>query len=303
MVTPPYLKAGDKVGIVSTARKISLEELQKAIDTIEGWGLDVVLGDHLFKRNHQFAGTDKERMEDFQSMLDDDGIQAILCARGGYGTVRIIDKLDFSHFIEKPKWICGFSDITVLHSHIHQNFGVETIHSTMPLNMGKEGAEPNAALTLKQALLGERLEYLFPSQGLNRKGETKGILVGGNLSILYSVIGSVSDIDTTDKILFLEDLDEYLYHVDRMMQNLKRNGKLSKLRGLVVGGMSDMRDNPIGFGKSAIEIIADTVKEYDYPVCFNAPAGHINDNRALIMGREVSLKVEDGSTSLLFNAG
>lgn len=301
MVTPPYLKRGDKIGIVSTARKISLEELQVAIDCFEGWGLDVVLGDNLFKQYNQFAGTDEERVEDFQSMMDDDEIKAILCARGGYGTVRVIDKLDFGHFIEQPKWVCGFSDVTVLHSHIHQNFGIETIHNAMPYNLGKVGADSEAAYTLKKALFGEALTYEFPTYELNRAGEAKGVLVGGNLSMLYSLLGSASDIDTTDKILFLEDLDEYLYHVDRMMQNMKRNGKLSKLRALVVGGMSDMRDNPTGFGKSAVEIIADTVKEYDYPLCFNAPAGHIEENKALIFGREVTIDIQDANSKLSFS--
>lgn len=302
MVTPPYLKPGDKVGIVSTARKVSMEELQAAIDCFKSWGLEVALGDNLFKQSNQFAGTDEERVADFQRMLDDESIKAIMCARGGYGTVRIIDKLDFSHFIESPKWICGFSDITVLHSHIHQNFGIETVHSVMPFSIGRIGADTEAVTSLKKVLFGEEITYQFPGHELNRVGDVSGILVGGNLSILYSLLGSASDLDTTDKILFIEDLDEYLYHVDRMMQNMKRNGKLSALKALVVGGMSDMRDNPIGFGKSAIEIVADTVKEYDYPVCFNAPAGHIDDNRSLIMGGEISLRVQEHESELAFNS-
>lgn len=300
MITPHYLQQGDKIGIVSTARKITLKELQPAIDQFTTWGLDVVLGDHLFKTHNQFAGTDEERKADFQAMMDDDEIKAIICARGGYGTVRIIDKLDFSHFIENPKWICGFSDVTVLHSHIHQNFGIETIHSLMGFNLGKPETTPEAINSLRKALFGEALSYEFASHELNSVGETKGILIGGNLSILYALLGSPSDIDTTDKILFLEDLDEYLYHMDRMMMNMKRNGKLSNLRALVVGGMSDMNDNAIAFGKTAEEIIVDAVKEYDYPVCFNFPAGHIDDNRAVYFGREATVQISAEKTIVAY---
>jgi len=291
MIRPAYLQEGDKVGIVATARKISLKELQVAIDCFREWKLEVVLGDKLFMEDHQFAGTDAERTEDLQSMLDDPEIKAIICARGGYGTVRIIDQLDFSRFIEHPKWICGFSDVTVLHSHIHQNFGIETIHSMMGVNFQKTGANSKAAISLKNVLFGKGLEYSFPSHELNRNGNTSGLITGGNLSMLYSLLGSCSDIDTTGKILFLEDLDEYLYHIDRMMMNLKRNGKLENLRALVVGGMSDMNDNTIPFGKTVEEIIADAVAEYDYPLCFNFPAGHIDNNFAFYLGREISLEI------------
>lgn len=300
MVTPNFLQQGDKIGIVSTARKVSLKELQPAIDCFENWGLDVVLGDYLFREHHQFAGTDEERAADFQSMMDDDEIKAIICARGGYGTVRIIDRLNFSHFIEHPKWICGFSDVTVLHSHIHQNFGIETIHGLMGFNLGKLAVDSTAIQTLKQALFGENIDYGLSRHELNRAGEAKGIVVGGNLSILYSLLGSPSDVDTTNKILFLEDLDEYLYHIDRMMMNLKRNGKLSNLRALVVGGMSDMNDNAVAFGKTAEEIIAEIVSEYDYPVCFNFSAGHIDDNRAIYLGREIKVSVGSEKTVLTY---
>ena len=239
------------------------------------------------------TGSDEDRAADMQRMLDDPDINAILCARGGYGTVRIIDKLDFSEFVKHPKWLCGFSDITVLHAHINQNYGVATLHSSMPLsmkNLAEDHVQYNSILV---SLKGELPSYNFISHELNRKGEFEGEVVGGNLSVLYSILGSDSDVNTDGKILFLEDLDEYLYHIDRMIMNLKRNGKLSNLKGLIVGGMSDMNDNTIPFGKSAVEIIREAVKEYDYPVCFNFPAGHIEDNRALILGKKAATRVTD----------
>jgi muramoyltetrapeptide carboxypeptidase len=291
MTTPPYLKKGDKIGIVAYARKISKEQLQDAEKLFGNWGVEIVYGKNLFKEDHQFSGTDEERAEDLQAMLDDENIKAVISARGGYGTIRIIDKIDFAKFRKHPKWVIGYSDITVLHSHIH-NFGIETLHSTMPINfcLNDEANE-----TLRKALFGEALSYEIVSHPLNRSGNAEGELVGGNLSLLYALTGSISDIDTTDKILFIEDLDEYLYHVDRMMINLKRSGKLSGLAGLIIGGMTDMKDNAVPFGKTAEEIICDAVKEYDYPVCFNFPAGHVDRNLAIIMGRKVKLEVDNGS--------
>lgn len=301
-MTPPYLKPGDKIGIVSTARKIKLEELQLAVDYFQKLGFEIVFGKNLFLAENQFAGSDDQRAEDLQIMLDNPEIKAILCARGGYGTVRIIDKLDFTTFQKNPKWICGFSDVSVLHSHIEKNFGIETIHSVMPVQLQKLGGESRAAKTLinhiSPALSKGEGEYSFANHKLNRTGISEGKLVGGNLSILYSLLGSVSDIDTAGKILFIEDIDEYLYHIDRMMMALKRAGKLNKLKGLVVGGMTDMKDNAVPFGKTAEEIIMDAVKEFDYPVCFNFPAGHIDENCAVYLGRNVKLEV-NATTSLL----
>lgn len=299
-MTPPYLKPGDKIGIISTARKIAREELQPAVECFEKQGFEIVFGKNLFMQENQFAGPDDARAEDLQLMMDNPEIKAILCARGGYGTVRIIDKLDFTIFKKQPKWICGFSDVTVLHSHIEHNLGIETIHSIMPVQLQKLGGESEAAKTLIKALKGDRLEYKCPAHELNRKGNAEGILVGGNLSILYSLLGSVSDIDTAGKILFLEDIDEYLYHIDRVMMALKRAGKLDRLKGLVIGGMSDMKDNAIPFGKTAEEIITDAVKEYDYPVCFNFPAGHIDDNCAVYLGRGVKLSVKEAESKLSY---
>ncbi|MGE0634862.1 MAG: LD-carboxypeptidase [Bacteroidia bacterium] len=299
-MTPPYLKPGDKIGIVSTARKITREELEPAVECFEKEGFEIVFGKNLFKEKNQFSGTDEERAEDFQLMMDNPEIKAILCARGGYGTVRIIDKLNFTAFRKNPKWICGFSDVTVLHSHIWHNFGIETIHSIMPVQLKNLGGESDAAKTLVNSLKGELSVYEFPAHPLNKVGATEGIVVGGNLSILYSLLGSVSDIDTTGKILFIEDIDEYLYHIDRMMMAMKRAGKLDQLKGLVVGGMSDMKDNAIPFGKTAEEIITDAVKEYDFPVCFHFPAGHIDANCAIYLGKTAKLEVGKTKSTLVF---
>ena len=293
MITPQYLKKGDRIAIVSPARKISPAEVETAINIFESWGLEVLLGEHLYASYNQFAGSDEQRLSDFQQMLDDESIRAIICSRGGYGTVRIIDSLDFTRFLKNPKWIVGYSDITVLHSHIHEHFGVETLHAVMPLNF-KDKCDGNpSVITLKKALFGKELIYKIPAEAYNRKGTCKGPLVGGNLSILYSLTNTGSDIKTNGKILFIEDIDEYLYHIDRMMMNLRRSGKLEGLAGLLVGAMTKMHDNDVPFNKTAYEIIAEAVEDYPYPVCYNFPAGHIEDNRALILGREALLEVGD----------
>ena len=301
MITPNFLKPDDTIAIVSTARKIVKRRIKTWFTTIESWGLKLIIGKTIEAENNQFAGDDALRTADFQEMLDNPNVKAIWCARGGYGTVRMVDGLDFSEFKKNPKWIVGYSDITVLHSHIH-NLGVETLHAQMLLNI--ENKTPETANSIKKVLFGKEYELSFSSEEkkLTRTGSATGQLVGGNLSVLYSILGSVSSVETEGKILFLEDLDEYLYHIDRMMQNLKRSGFLKNLAGLVVGGMSDMNDNTIPFGKTASAIIAEAVSEYEYPVCFNAPAGHINDNQALIMGRNVQLHVSENNVTLDFNA-
>ncbi|MBQ0734891.1 S66 peptidase family protein [Aquimarina celericrescens] len=288
MFTPDFVKAGDKIAIVSTARKVDFKEIGEAIHLLELWGLKVVKGSTIGIKKKQFAGSDKERRDDFQRMLEDDEIKAIWCARGGYGTVRIIDDIDFSRFQKKPKWIIGYSDITVLHSHIH-NFEIKTIHAPMPIDIHK--GTKSSIDSLKEVIFGNKIEYTIPASKKNILGSCTGQLVGGNLSMLYSLCGSKSSLDTTDKILCIEDLDEYLYHIDRMLQNLKRNRYFDNLQGLIVGGMTKMHDNTIPFGKKAKKIILDSVQEYNFPVAFNFPMGHIEDNRALIFGAEVSLKV------------
>ena len=304
MQIPCFLKRGDTVAIVSTARKISRVEIQPAIDLLNHWGLQPLIGKTIGAERDQFAGDDPLRATDFQEMLDNTEVKAIWCARGGYGTVRIIDQLDFSTFLKNPKWIIGYSDITVLHSHIHK-LGVATQHAQMCLEI--ENKSEATRETLRKALFGEiySIEY-NSSHPFQRNGEAKGLLVGGNLSMVYSLCGSPSTLDTQGKILFLEDLDEHLYHIDRMIQNLKRNGMLTNLAGLIIGSMSDMKDHTKEFGfasdrpfgKTAEEIIFDAIKEFNYPVCFNFPAGHNKDNRAIVFGKETFLKVEENKVIL-----
>ena len=302
MITPKYLKKGDKIGIVAPARKVSMEELSPSIKIMQQWGLEVVLGKNVFNENNQFSGTDNERVADIQTMLDDSTVKAVIAARGGYGTIRIIDHIDFHNFSKFPKWIVGYSDTTVLHAHIHRNLGIETIHATMPINFLKS---KGAVESLRKALFGEKLIYKQENllySPLQRQGSCEGVLIGGNLSLICALAGSNADINTHGKILFLEDLDEYLYHIDRMMQNLKRSGKLINLAGLIIGGMTEMKDNKIAFGKTAEEIIMENVKEFNYPVCFGFPAGHIDQNMALILGRKIELNVSQKLTSLFFQA-
>jgi muramoyltetrapeptide carboxypeptidase len=281
---PPSLRKGDTIAIAATARKVSLAEMQPAITLFESWGLKVLLPEGFFNADHQFAGNDAHRADNFQQLLDNADVKAIICARGGYGTARIIDKIDFSRFSEYPKWIIGYSDITVLHSHILSHTPVASLHATMPINMQSHNADEQSIESLRHVLFGERVSYSFPFQPLNRDGKAQGRLIGGNMSVLYSLLGTPSDIVTDGCILFLEDLDEYLYHIDRMMLNLKRNGKLAKLAGLVIGGMNDMKDNTVPFGKTAEEIIAEHTAGYDYPVAFGFPAGHEIRNLALPFG-------------------
>jgi muramoyltetrapeptide carboxypeptidase len=299
MFTPHLLDFSDTIGIVSTARKITSLELKPLIHLIESWELKFVLGKTIDTESDQFAGDDATRILDFQTMLDDPKVKAIWCARGGYGTIRIIDQLDFSAFIKNPKWIIGYSDVTVLHAHIH-SFGIETLHANMAIDIDTKTEDTR--ISIKKVLFG--IDYritLAAENPLNRSGTANGELIGGNLSILYSLIGSSSELITKGKILFIEDLDEMLYHIDRMMQTLKRSGALEDIKGLVVGGMNDMKDNTVPFGKTAEEIILDAVSEYNFPVCFGFPSGHINDNRALILGRKIQLKVDKNGVTLGFN--
>ena len=289
MIQAPYLNSGDSVYLLSTARKITLEELTFSIKTLKYWGLNVVIGDTIGAEDNQFAGTDQVRINDFNKALHDPKIKAIVCARGGYGTVRIVDHLDWGHLLENPKWICGYSDVTTIHSTANL-CGVKTIHSTMPINFETNTVE--SLTTLKSALFGQNIDYSSFPYKVHRRGKMEGELIGGNLSIIYSLLGSPSCVDTKRKILFIEDLDEYLYHIDRMMVNIKRNRYFEGLSGLIIGGMTDMNDNTIPYGKKALEIIFEHVEEYDFPIIYDFPAGHIDDNRALILGQELSLNVK-----------
>lgn len=290
MLKPTSLKTGNKVIIVATARKINSNNINLAIKLIESWGLIVELGKNLFKEENQFAGNDIDRISDFQDAIDNDEIKAIFCARGGYGTVRIIDSLNFDKFKTNPKWIIGYSDITVLHNHLN-NMNIATMHATMPINFPADLKENIALQTMKSILFGEKTKYEIDNHCLNRYGTAEGIVVGGNLSVIYSLMGSNSQLDTNNRILFIEDIDEYLYHIDRMMLCLKRAGMLKNLKALLVGAFTDMKDNTIPFGKTAEEIIYEAVAEYDYPICFNFPAGHIEENKAILFGNTYKIEV------------
>jgi muramoyltetrapeptide carboxypeptidase len=297
MIIPPFLKAGDTVVLVCTARKFFPEDAKPAIDLLESWGLNVKLGTTIGLDNFQLGGTDSERATDFQAQLDDANVKAIWCARGGYGTVRIIDSLDFTNFKQHPKWIMGFSDVTVLHSQLNVE-RVASLHSIMPFTVPTAPEEVKD--TLRKALFGETISYTIPSKSYDVNGTASGELVGGNISILYSLLGSKSSIDTKDKILFIEDLDEYLYHIDRMMYNLKRNGYFEQVKGIIVGSMTDMHDNEIPFGQNEVQIITEIAKENRIPIAFQFPAGHQKDNRTLILGKQVNFEVNESEVVLSF---
>ena len=292
---PPYLKKGDKIAIVCPAKKLK-KPIGYAIALLEEWGLEVVLGETVSAEHNQFAGDDTLRAADLQYFLDNPDIKAILAGRGGYGTIRIIDLLDFTEFIKTPKWVVGFSDITVLLSHIMGALNTQCIHGQMPATF--EDATPSSLESLRKALFGEELSYAYTSEFPNRAGEAQGVLIGGNLSILIAVEGSASEMDYTDKILFLEDVGEYAYSIDRMLRILKRNGKLAKLKGLIVGAFSETKTEDIPFGQTPEQVVWEIVKDYDYPVSFNFPVGHIDDNKSLILGKTVILKAGSINNSL-----
>lgn len=300
MQQAPFLKPGDTIGIIAPSRKISREALQPAVELFKSWGLKVKLGKNLFADDNQFAGSDEQRRHDLQEMLDDPEVNAIICARGGYGTIRIMEGLNTAGVRAHPKWIIGYSDITVLHSFFSVMLDFPTIHAIMPVNYSIEKGETASWQKLKSLLFGVLPCYEVEPHPFNRPGKATGKVIGGNLSVLYSMSATPYDIDTTGCILFIEDLDEYLYHIDRMMMNLKLSGKLDKLAGLIVGGMSDMRDNTIPFGKDALQIINDYTRNSSYPVIFNFPAGHIEDNYPLILGKEADIVVEQGKAMLSY---
>lgn len=293
MIIPKYLKTGDKIRIVSPAGKVSEEHVLPAVDWLQNKGYKVQLGKHVFASHFQFAGTDKERLDDLQNALDDPETAAIICSRGGYGTVRIIGKLDCVGFKKYPKWLVGFSDITMLHTCIN-NLGVATIHGAMPRHFLDENKLPTENLnSLINLLKGEKVQYSISSEMVNKQGKAEGELVGGNLSIISSLQGTKYEINTSGKILFLEDIDEFLYHTDRMIHQLKLSGKLDNLAGLILGDFTDMKDNESPFGKTVHEIIAEAVEEFNYPICFGFPAGHDKKNLALAFGRKWKLNVSE----------
>ncbi len=291
MIQPPFLQAGDLIAIVATARKISVDEVAPAKSWLEAQGYQVRLGNSIGLAERQFAGSDAERAADLQAQLNDSAVKAILCARGGYGTVRLIDALDWTAFRTQPKWLCGYSDITILHAHL-QHMGFASIHSTMPLNFDGSTESMQSWQSLHQVLKGQKPAYELQGLRFARGRHMQGEVLGGNLSVIYSLMGSSSLPATAGKILFLEDLDEYLYHLDRMMMCLKRAGMLDNLAGLLVGGLTKMNDNAIGFGKTAEEIIFEAVQSHDYPVAFGFPAGHQALNQAIVFGQELELNAE-----------
>lgn len=292
MLTPKNLKIGDTIGILSTARKFTSEQLEFCTQILNTWGFKVVIGSSINAEEHQFAGSDQLRADNLQAFIDDPNIDAILCARGGYGTMRIIDQIDFSKFIQNPKWICGFSDVTVLHQHL-QNLGIASIHSSMP-SLFPNNVEHITLKSLENALKGNELIYRVKISSDNlRMKNIDAEIVGGNLSLVYALQGSASDINTDGKILFIEDLDEYFYHIDRMMCSLDRAGKLKNLAALVVGGMTDMKDNSIPFGMNVPEIIHHYTQKYNYPVFFDFPAGHWENNFAIRLATSAKIEIKN----------
>ena len=285
---PPYLKKNDKIAIVSPAKKLP-KQIDFAIELFKKWGLEVIIGDSVYASHDQFAGDDTLRTNDIQRFLDDHTVKAIIAARGGYGTLRIIDDLDFREFEKNPKWFVGFSDITILLSHFFSVLHTQSLHAQMPYTF--EEAMPDSLETLRKALFGEALNYTYTSAFAGNAGSAEGVLIGGNLTLLVMIQGSVSEMDFTDKILFIEDVGESEASIDRMMRMLKRAGKLAKLKGLIVGAFNELPEEKIPFGQTPEEVIWDVVKDYDYPVCFNFPTGHIEDNKALVLGKTATLEV------------
>ncbi|RYZ30903.1 MAG: LD-carboxypeptidase [Chitinophagaceae bacterium] len=299
MKIPPYLKKGDTIGVVAPAGFMPIEKMQTCIETLDTWGYNVKLGATTHSNSTTyFSGTDEERLLDLQEMMDDKKVSGILCARGGYGMSRIIDDLSFKKFKKHPKWIIGYSDITVLHSHLHTNYNIASLHAPMAAAFNDDVNNNPYIQSIKKALEGETAEYEAPSHEFNKGGSAEGELVGGNLSLLAHLIGTDSDIKTKNKILFLEDIGEYLYSIDRMFLQLKRAGKLDKLAGLIIGKFTDNKDTERPYGRSVYEIIHEQVKEYDFPICFDFPVSHEKENYALKIGVEYELEVEGDKTKL-----
>jgi muramoyltetrapeptide carboxypeptidase len=302
LIQPPYLKAGDTVAIVAPSGilKNRNDEVQQAIDLLQSWGLNALVGKHVFSKSDHFAGTDDERCEDFQKALDDPSVSAIWCARGGYGTVRILDKLDYSSFRNHPKWIIGYSDITALHNQVH-NEGFQSIHALMCVSLTKDlnGIKETIA-TFKSTIFGQPVSYTLEGSNYNRVGNSSGPLVGGNLTMLHTMLGSQTSIDMTGKILFIEEIGEYKYHIDRMLQSLKRAGYFENCKGVIVGDMTKLRKNTTLWGASVEQLVLDALEGYDFPIAFNMPAGHEKDNRAMVLGMTVELKVDKDKSTLIF---
>ena len=298
-IQPPFLKPGDEVAIISPSYLIDESKLNEAVTWLEKWDLKVRVGRNAAKQSGPFAGSDEERLLDLQEMTDNADIKAVICSRGGYGLLRIIDRIDFSAIKENPKWYVGFSDVTVLHMWLSQVCGVVSVHADMPLNFNNSDKTPDTFSTLHQALFGN-LSSIEWTGSTFREGKAEGEITGGNLSLIYSLIGTPAEPETEGNILFLEDVGEYFYHIDRMLRSLKLAGKLSGLSALITGGMNDINETKTPWGKSIEETIIDVVKEYSYPVYFNFPAGHIADNRAIYIGKRAGINVSGKNSILKF---
>jgi muramoyltetrapeptide carboxypeptidase len=296
---PPYLKPGDTIGITCPASRIDPDAVRFAADVLASWGWKVRPGNTTKTRFHNFSATDEARLAELQEMLDDETVNAILFGRGGYGLIRLIDNLDFRGFQRHPKWLAGYSDITVLHAHVHRHYGIATLHSPMCSGITPETAHDPYVESLRNALSGQPYTYRFPAHPLNRSGRCRGALTGGNLSLLANLSGTVSQPDVSGKILFIEDVGEYRYSVDRMMYNLKRAGWLGRLQGLLVGSFTAAKETDVAFGQTEYEIILDKVKEYDYPVAFGFPAGHQPENYALKLGLVHEMSIDGSEPSVL----
>ena len=299
MIIPPYLKKGDRIGIVCPAGFMEKTKVEVCIETLTKWGFKVVVGKTVGNQFNYFSGTDAERLSDLQTMLDDDSIKAILCGRGGYGISRIIDSIDFKKLKQHPKWIIGYSDVTLLHSHINKQLKVATIHSPMAAAFNDEGYKNNYVTSLQKAIKGSKARYSCNTNPFNKIGVASGELIGGNLAMIAHTLGTKSVYNTKDKILFIEDIGEYIYNIDRMFIQLKRSGLFKNLAALIIGGFTDLKDTTIPFGKSVYDIIHEHIAEYNFPICFNFPVGHQTENYALKIGIHYTLEVATKKVSLI----
>ncbi|MGZ3861781.1 MAG: S66 peptidase family protein [Bacteroidia bacterium] len=297
MNIPPFLKPGDKVAVIACSRKVTKTDIAFALETLAIWGLQPVEGKYLYSEDRQWAGNDEQRAADLQWAVNDDSIKAVFFARGGNGIIRVIDKVDFSKLNTNPKWLVGYSDVTILHAHLHAVCNCASLHAVM---LGAYSKNQEATASVRKCLFGEKIKYNFEPQKRNRNGKAEAIVIGGNISLLHTLASTKEEINTKGKILFIEDLDENLHHLDRMMIHLKRSGKLENLAALVVGGLNDMKDDAIPFGMSPEDIVLDAVKEYKYPVCFGFPAGHIDRNLALYFGMKAKLDINIANCTLEF---
>jgi len=291
LIKPPSLSIGDTVSIIAPAASVEADYIKKSVNILESWGLKVKQGNNLFSKYYQFAGSDEQRLADLQNAIDDEETKAIFCARGGYGIVRIVDNVIWSKFIENPKWIIGFSDVTILHSAVH-NLGIQSLHACMPINLNELPITSEAVELLGQVLFEGKLKYTLKPSQYNQTGTEKALITGGNLSILHSLFATKFDVSLAGKILFIEEVGEQYYKLDRMLQSFRLSGKLDSLCGIIIGGLSEMEDNKRPFGKIPEEIIAEITTDYDFPVVFNFPAGHIKDNLPIILGADTAVEVK-----------